>query len=238
MAKKLRVVHAQPGYEAWKDQEQFIKPNLRAILTIVGGIFGCGVLSAGIGTTAWFATREAEPLPTVVSIEMITTPSATPAFTLVAALPTLPPVQPPTQTPLPVVSEQPDLEATLNYLVLLNEQMQLTTAEPTPTPIWCDGAAFDFYPVNQLLKVVMTEKGALRLLDRARVAGEQEPVSQKLIYNNWRVRVTGEPVCGAWNNIPMVYYPVHSLEWRMNGWVGFGQDGDVWLEPARSEDAQ
>ncbi|MEO0564967.1 MAG: hypothetical protein AAF125_22870, partial [Chloroflexota bacterium] len=101
---------------------------------------------------------------------------------------------------------------------------------PTAVPVFCDGAMFERYIVGAQLTVTFEDDGALRLLDRPRLPGRPEPVSQKLLYDGWAVEILGEPECGAWRGEPLVYWPVYSPSWDMEGWVGFGQGGDVWLQ--------
>jgi hypothetical protein len=51
----MRVEYVQTGEEAWKDQEQFARPNMRAIVTMIGIILaigcGCGITAITQGPT-------------------------------------------------------------------------------------------------------------------------------------------------------------------------------------------
>lgn len=240
--RKLRVIHRPPGYEAWKDEKPISKANLKIILIILGSVFGCGVLSAS-GFFGYFAIRSGsgvEPLPTMVTMDMLITPTATERYNVVvmdqvAATATLVP----TETPIPAT---PDLQATLHFM--LTEQAlttvtvakspvvtpESTIAVATSEPIFCEGAPFDSYQVGMMMRVTFEDKGALRLLDRPRLPDTPAPKVLKQLYDNDTVIVIGDAVCGSWNGSPVAYYPVEVPRWSRSGFVGFGQSGDVWLE--------
>ena len=83
--RKLRVIHRPPGYEAWKDERPISGPNVKMILIFLGSVFTCGVLSAS-GLFGYISVRMGsgpEPLPTVVTMDMLITPTATERYNVV-----------------------------------------------------------------------------------------------------------------------------------------------------------
>ncbi len=77
------------------------------------------------------------------------------------------------------------------------------------------------------------ERGALRLLDRPRQPNERQPEVLKQLYDGDTVIIQSEPTCGEWLGSPVVYYEVFVPRWEREGYVGFGRESDVWLEPNR-----
>ncbi len=242
MAKRLRVIHKPPGYEAWKDERPIARPNLKMLLLILGGVFSCGIIvAAAVGSTAWYKWGRPGPAPLpTLAVLVLPTSTATERYNVmvidqvdVTATPTPAPTDPTIPTP--------DLEATINFMLsrpapTIAMSKAMTTPPPTiavetAAPIFCEEATFAAYPAGARLRVTFEEKSALRLLDRARVPGEREPRILTQLYDGHEVIITGEPVCGEWQGVPIAYYPVE-VPHRANeaGYVGMGQSGDYWLE--------
>jgi len=227
----LRGIHKPPGYEGWKDETTIRRPNIRAILATLALCFVCGGVSVGVALTL-NRGNQAAPVPTLVTMDMITTPTATQRYNvLVMQQPKATATPPPTATP--EQSPTPDLEATLDYMVAQRvTEPPPTMAAATAVPIFCEGAPFTRYEHSAVLRVTFEDKGALRLLDRPR-DGVREPDVLKQLYDGDTVVIQGDPVCGAWQGLPVAYYPVYVSRWDRSGYVGFGQSDDVWLEPNR-----
>ena len=223
----VRVVHRPPGYEAWKDETKFHGPNWRFILIVLGSVFTCGCVSATL-TVSFFLSRQTQVarLPTIAVLPSVTPIVTEQRLVVVAAEPLS------TATELPPVTETPDLNATLNYLLAQQNELIATTTPQfvLSEPIFCEGAPFEQYAVGSYLKVTFEDIGALRLLDKPRTR-DYRPTVLKQLYDGDTVQIMDEPVCGQWDGAPVVYHPVYVERWQKQGWVGFGQRGDVWLEP-------
>ena len=222
----LIVVHKPPGYEGWKDEKPIPRPNLRAILYIIGAIFACGFTCASTATIVYFQRSNSDPKP--VAIAPTHTMETTINVIQQSPIPTIEPT-PTIQPTVEATVAVPDLQATLDYLKTLPTLTPQPIAVTTTEPVFCDGSTFESYDVGSTLHVEFQNVGALRLLDGPRLRDEPAPHVIRQLYDGNVVKIEGTPVCGFWNGEPVVYYPVYAPRWDERGYVGFGHNSDVWL---------
>lgn len=231
---RLRVVHQPPGYEGWKDETTINRPNWVVIGAILLSVFCCGGL---VATASFFAfmqrdNKQVAQVPTL-AILSTETPIPTEPLTVIQAThpPTITPA--PTNTPILETTATPDLNATLSALIAQQNATQelatQTLSVSVEEIVFCEGAPFQIYQHSDQLKVTFEDVGALRVLDRPREPDKREPDVLKQLYDGDTVVIQGDPVCGQWLNAPVIYFPVFVPRWQVTGYVGFGQNDDVWL---------
>lgn len=234
---RLKVIHKPAGYEAWKDEKVIASPNYQAIAIILGSVFGAGGLCVAVLFLAFLPPSEETPLPTRVVIEI---PTQTPVMNVLVvnqinATSTATPTEtlPSTATPEATPEATPDYQATVDALLQASPPTQQVKSVTSRLPIaFCGDAPFSLYGVGTVAVVRFENKSALRLLDQPRQPDQRQPNVLKQLYDGDLVEITGEPVCGAWLGASVVYYPVYVERWQRDGWVGFGMNGDTWLEAA------
>ena len=141
----MQIEYRDSGYEAWKDSEPFAKPNLKAILFIIGFILsvgcGCGLITvnnapklfASLNPSNWLRVPGSQPQQTsIINPESTEEPTPLYGVNISEALPTYTPSLTPTLTPTPTATINPtiDYEGTLQVLEATNEALLSATPKP------------------------------------------------------------------------------------------------------------
>jgi hypothetical protein len=207
---KYKVIHRPPGYKPWLDERPIARPNVRAILTLLGLLlFACSsctgvVVFAMSSGSSQPGEEELTTFPTVASL-----PSATATYTPTIT-PTLDPTITPTITLTPTVT--PTGTATLT-------EGQATLTQVANEPVEVTRQVFIF--ATEIVPVEVTrivEVQVTRITERVvyrdvvnRVVVTSPPVVNNIVVTSPPVVVTVSPVPSLPSVTPSYTPTVESL---------------------------
>ena len=105
-----------------------------------------------------------------------------------------------------------------------------TTVLDTSTLPRCGGFTPVDLQIDEEVRVHFQDVGALRLLSAPRLDGSTHDNDVlRLVYDNNRLIIESEGICGNWRGSPVWYVQVYVPRFRDRGWVGVQTVDDIWI---------